>query len=107
MKLDMSAAHTVEIWRQALAEMPSESYDALRAAIGEVVELDYSNELEPQPVGIPYAPAGVDELGYYMQCPICQTRSYGPHGTVSSEDEITSGAAAKHYEHWTAEHAGA
>lgn len=56
-------------------------------------------------LGIPYAPAGVDAHGYYVECPECGHRSRGcDESARTAEDALTKGAAANHAVHWTAEH---
>ena len=52
-------------------------------------------------IGLPYASAAVDDLGYHVICPECGVRCYGS-GTV--EDNITKGAATAYADHYVANH---
>jgi hypothetical protein len=53
--------------------------------------------------GLPYAPAGVDDLGYFMQCPECALRI---HSTTDDdgEDAITKRAGVNYAEHYEEAH---
>ncbi len=56
-----------------------------------------------QEIGIQYAKPGIDEEGYFIQCPVCPTITRAnPNWT--SEDSVTKGTARLHAEHWEEEH---
>lgn len=62
---------------------------------------------EPEPVrpfvGLPYAEAGVDSIGYYLACPMCGARCRGPAKPMT-EDDATKGATRNYGEHFAGEH---
>lgn len=54
-------------------------------------------------LGLPYAPAVVDQVGYGLVCPACGVvcRAEGSIGEATLEDDVTKGAAityALHYQ---------
>lgn len=52
-------------------------------------------------IGIPYARADVDASGYFVICPLCQARFYGPRG---NEDGTTKNAVRAYGLHYEATH---
>lgn len=61
------------------------------------------HELADDALGLPYAAAIVDEIGYAVVCPVCGEvcRAEGSLGEATAEDDATKGAArayALHFE---------
>lgn len=52
-------------------------------------------------IGIPYASAAVDDLGYHVICPVCGVRCYG---TGRTEDSMTKGANRAYADHYVTNH---
>jgi hypothetical protein len=53
-------------------------------------------------VGLPYAPAGFDDEGYYVRCPVCDLRCRPTD--LSDEDGVTKSAGLAYAKHFDAEH---
>jgi hypothetical protein len=56
-------------------------------------------------LGIPYANAGMDAHGYFVQCPVCPHKSRGcDESKPMAEDALTKGASSQHALHWLEQH---
>jgi hypothetical protein len=57
-------------------------------------------------IGIPYAPAGVDDVGYFVTCPVCglECRPPGRYRPFGTEDKVTKDTARVYAAHYQEAH---
>lgn len=84
----------------ALAALDAATVDRLTR----FVSGDVFGPFDTATLGLPYAPAGVDEHGYYVECPVCHTRCRAEAGPALDEDRVTKDAGAAYADHYTTTH---